>query len=192
MVMDATLQALESRARRAYEWGRLRYALPRVALVLPVVLVAALATSEPVLVSALGAALVVVGLLSLWRGEGFQRGLAPGVLVGLVPLAAVTCTARMAHASGAEDCMALCLGVCAAGGALAGLALGAWALRRAAPPSMSLTASGAALLTGAMGCTCVGALGLAALGLGFLAGAPLLALAAVRRGTSTSHQENHR
>jgi hypothetical protein len=190
--MDATLHALESRARRAYEWGRLRSALPRVAPVLLVILAAALATSQPVPVSALGAALVVMGVLSLWRGQGYQRGLAPGVLVGLLPLAAATCAARMAHAPGAVDCLALCVGVCAAGGAMAGLAVGTWALRRAASPSTWVTASGAALLTGAMGCVCVGAMGVAALGLGFLAaGAPLLALAAVRRGTSTSHQENH-
>jgi hypothetical protein len=74
---------------------------------------------------------------------------------------------------------------------VAGLAVGTWALRRADSPSTWVTASGAALLTSAMGCVCVGAMGVAALGLGFLAGAPLLVLAAVRWGTSTSHQEKH-
>lgn len=179
--MTADLTALLARARRAYEWSRLRRAAVAVTPIAVLVGVAALLATRPGLAVAVGGALLAAGVASLWFGHDFDRGLAPGVLAGLVPLAAVNCAVRIGHACTGTSCRSLCLTACALGGVAAGLLIGAWAVRRTATAAMWGAAGTAALLTGTMGCSCAGLTGVAALGLGLLAAAPLLAVDVIRR-----------
>ncbi len=182
--MAPDLSTLAARARRAYEWSRLRRAsLVAVPLGLLVLGAAALA-SQPLPVVLFGAALVAEGVASLWWGHGFERGLVPGVLAGLLPFGAITCAAQIGHACAGSACYSICLSTSTVGGVAAGLAVGTWALRRAAPWTSWSTACSAALLTGSLGCTCTGWRGLAALGLGFCAAVPFLVL--TRRGAARS------
>jgi hypothetical protein len=69
-----------------------------------------------------------------------------------------------------DHCMALCIPACATGGVLAGLAVAAVGIRRRSGIGFWLAASAVALLTGAMGCGCVGYAGLVGLVLGFSGG----------------------
>lgn len=172
--MAQSFQTVERQARRAYEWARLRRAALGVTPVVLVVLAAVLWAARPVPAVALGLALVAVGVGSLWFGNGLQRSLAPGVLAGLVPLIAVNCVTRLGHVCAGGACMSVCLPACALGGAAVGFVIGVWAARRTARAGMWATASAAALLTGAMGCACVGASGVVALALGFAVSAPVL------------------
>jgi hypothetical protein len=91
------------------------------------------------------------------------------VAAGLVPLVLALCANHVHHCS-ADGCMTLCVPACAVGGLAAGLAVAGVGNRRRAGAVFWLPASGLALLTGAMGCSCVGYAGVAGLGLGFAAG----------------------
>ncbi len=177
--MDTGLEALAARARRAYEWARLRRALVDV---LPVVVLVALATAfttRVVSTGLVGAVLAVTGVFSLWLGHGLQRALLPGVLAGTLPLAMVFCAARVGHACMGAACLSVCLGASALGGVGAGLVVDAWARRAHVRGTVVAVASGFGLLTGAMGTTCVGLRGVAALAGGF---ALALGLGWVQRG----------
>ncbi len=116
--MADALQALEARARRAYEGARLR----RAALgTVPVALLAgaaALVTTElwPTLGAGLG--LCLLGLLALWRGQGLQCALLPGVLAGALPLVLALCATRAGHHWLGAWCTPVCLAACALGDGL--------------------------------------------------------------------------
>jgi hypothetical protein len=172
------LHTVEARARRAYEFSRLR----RAALgATPLLLVAALAAalgSSPDSAIAPGAVLFLGGFACLWFGRGPQKSVLPGVLAGLVPLAMVVCAGKIGHHCTGATCRSLCLWASAVGGLGAGLAVGTWTVRRTAPAAMWVTASGVALVTGSMGCSCAGARGLVAMGLGFVVASALLVLGA--------------
>lgn len=166
--MAADLPALESQARRAYEWARVRRAAWGVVPLGALVLAAGLLGSRTLQVAVAGVLLLAVASTSLWAGRGFQRSLVPGVLAGLVPLALVTCAAKVGHHCDGATCRSLCLSASLLGGAGAGAAVGLWAVFRTAPLGVMAAAAAGALLTGALGCSCVGLTGLAALASSFL------------------------
>jgi len=66
--------------------------------------------------------------------------------------------------------MMTCVPVCSVGGLVAGLAVASIGNQRRAGVVFWLSASTLALLTGAMGCACVGYSGVAGLAVGFAAG----------------------
>jgi hypothetical protein len=105
----------------------------------------------------------------LWYGRDPQRAVLPGVAAGLVPLVLALC-ANHVHACGVDGCTTLCVPACAVGGVVAGLAVAGVGNQRKAGPWFWASASALALLTGAMGCACVGSAGVVGLGLGFGAG----------------------
>jgi hypothetical protein len=154
---------LNLRAREAYERSRLRFSLSLVpaALVLPVTS-ALLGTPLPSAV-VLGAGLVLLLLAATWRGGALARGALNGVEVGLVPLALAHSAKLYGHVCTPAGCSTLCVPACASGGVVAGLAL-EWLARRSAQPNV-VRGVGlvSALLTGALGCSCVGASGILAL-----------------------------
>jgi hypothetical protein len=172
-------------ARRAYERGRLTAGARRAAGVAPL---AALPLYRCLDVGS-GAPQVLVGLLALvtlvtlfsWRGEGYARGVRPGLVAGLGPLL----LPLLAHATGVMCSATLCgilPAAAAAGGFLGGLWLGGQALARErhdAPYWFAAAAVSASL--GALGCLHVGLAGLGAMALGLLAGsAPALVAAVIR------------
>jgi hypothetical protein len=160
---------VERRLRRAYELGRLRLALIGVLPLTLVVVVAMLLTQRPLSALAFGALAVATGAGMLFYGRDPQRAVLPGVAAGLVPLSFALCASHVHHC-GPDGCSTLCLPACIVGGVVSGLLVASVGHRRGAGTTFWLSASGLALLTGAMGCTCIGHSGVVGLALGFVLG----------------------
>jgi hypothetical protein len=179
--MDSTdLTKLERRVRLRYEWARLRRALLGF---LPLLVIAALAVAfgrHPSATAAFGLAAFLFGVILLWYGRDVRRAVLPGVAAGLVPLVLALCATHLHDCTG-DACMMVCVPVCATGGLLAGVAVTVMARQRRAPLTFLVPASALALLTGAMGCACVGYSGVIGLALGYAAG--LLPMLVRRIGT---------
>jgi hypothetical protein len=164
--MESTSR-IEQRLRKRYELARLWRALVGFSPLLLVVAVAILFAKRPSATLALGLSAFGIGAMLLWYGRDLKRAVLPGVAAGLVPLVLVLCATNLEHSCMGDACMMICLPTCAAGGLLAGLVVAAIGLRRRHGWGFWVAGSGIALLTGAMGCACVGNAGLAGLALGF-------------------------
>ncbi|HEY8019554.1 MAG TPA: hypothetical protein VIH93_00540 [Thermoanaerobaculia bacterium] len=167
---------LAARARRAYERGRLRWALARAAAAVAVAAIALIGCPAPGAPATCAVALGVVLAACGWRGGPWGRGARLGFLVGLAPCL-LPAAARAAHAC----CESLCLTlptVCLSGGIVAGLLLGWLGLRVHGDRRFWLAAALAASLAGAVGCLNAGLAGLGGMALGLLAGAAAPVLAA--------------
>ena len=165
--MDSTdLAKIERRARFRYEWARLRRALVGFALVLVIAAIAVALARHPTTTAALGLGTFLFGVIILWYGKDYRRAVLPGVAAGLVPLVLSLCATHIHHCTG-DGCMMVCVPACIVGGLLAGIAVAVMAIHRRARLQFLLPASGLALLTGAMGCACVGYAGVVGLGVGF-------------------------
>ncbi len=168
--MDSTdLAQLQRRARVRYELQRARRSLLGVTPVLPIVALAAFITHRLGPTLWFGLASLVLGAVMLWYGRDPQRAVLPGIVAGLVPLVLSLC-ANHIHSCGMETCSSLCVPACMLGGVVAGLAVASVGNARRAGGWFWLSASSLALLTGAMGCSCVGYSGVLGLGVGYLAG----------------------
>ncbi len=180
--MDAIeVTRLRKRLRWAYEWGRLRRALVGV---VPVVIMIALTVCvghRSTSVWTFGSLALVLGTVLLWYGREPQRALVPGVIAGFVPLT-LALVANQFHACAAGGCSTLCVPACTLGGVVAGLAVASVGNERKSGVLFWVSASSMALLTGAMGCACMGYAGVVGLALGFGAGVvPGLLRRALRR-----------
>jgi hypothetical protein len=160
------LARVERQVRVAYELGRLRLSLLGVVPVLLVTAFAVLVTERPLSALAFGALTVAAGAGMLFYGRDPQRAVLPGVAAGMVPLVLALCANRVHHC-GADGCSTLCVPACIAGGILSGLLVASIGHRRGAGATFWWSASALALLTGAMGCTCIGFSGVIGLALGF-------------------------
>lgn len=90
--------------------------------------------------------------------------------------------ALVAHACAGGHCSTWRLPGCITGGGVAGLVVSWLATRRSLDGRFWAGASAVSLLTGAMGCSCLGYSGVMGLGAGFLAGAlPLAARGLLKR-----------
>lgn len=168
--MDAIeLKAIQRRLRRSYEWARVRRALLGVSPLALAVAVAVCVSHRPEFVLTLGVLALFVGAGFLWYGREPQRALVPGVVAGAVPLT-LALVANQVHTCGADGCGTWCVPACVLGGVVAGLSVASVGNARKAGPWFWVAASSMALLTGAMGCACVGYAGVAGLALGFGAG----------------------
>ena len=168
--MDSTeLTEVERRTRARYEWARAKRALLGFAPLLLVVAMATAIARHPSATGAFGVAAFVAGAAMLWYGRDPKRAVLPGVLAGFVPLVLVLCTSHM-HGCTGDDCMMMCVPACSVGGLVAGLAVASVGNQRRAGAVFWLSASALALLTGAMGCACVGYSGVVGLAIGFSAG----------------------
>ncbi|HVT58497.1 MAG TPA: hypothetical protein VHR45_08855 [Thermoanaerobaculia bacterium] len=173
--MIAAEAALTMRARRAYEHGRLRWALRRATLAAAVSMVALAgcpAYRWPVVcATALGAAVAAF----LWRGGAWARGARLGFLAGLAPCL-LPAALRCAHAYGRGFCLTLPV-VCLAAGAVTGLVLGSLGSRVDSDRRFWAAAASVAVLAGTIGAVPAGLAGLAGLAAGILGGAaaPVLA-----------------
>lgn len=103
---------------------------------------------------------------------------------GLLPLV-FALGANHFHHCGPTAWKTLCVPACIAGGVLAGLIVAGIAYRRRAGAAFWGSAASLTLLTGAMGCGCIGYGGMLGLGAGFAVGvAPMLTRRLVK-GSST-------
>jgi hypothetical protein len=161
------LSQLERRARRKYEWARIRRALLGFAPSLVVVIIAALANKHPMSAVTFGAAMFLVGAGLLWYGRDIRRAVLPGLAMGLLPLALALCANHMGHACMGDHCMMLCVPACSLGGLGAGIGISVMGLRWKQSWPFWVGATALTLLTGAMGCSCVGYSGVAGLAVGY-------------------------
>jgi hypothetical protein len=176
---SAELQQVRARARRAYEWGRVRRAAGGVAPVLPLVALAAYLSARPGPAWTFGLGAFLLGAALLWVGREPQRAVLPGLAAGAVPLVLALC-ANQVHLCGPDGCSTLCMPACIAGGLAAGAGISVLGLRRRAGWAWWLGASTLSLLVGAMGCSCVGYSGVVGLFGGYAVGVvPLLLKRAV-------------
>ena len=167
---------LSTRARRAYELGRLRLAFRAALPASPLIAVSLFGCDRPVLSAALGAVLLAALIAMRWRGGDSGRGARAGFFAGLAPMAAAL-AARAVHACSGPTCD-LAIGACLAGGAVAGLAVGILAARVHGGSRFLVCAALISLLTGSLGCIAAGGAGLGGLALGFaVAAIPAAALA---------------
>ncbi len=160
---------IRRRVRLAYEFGRFQWAIFGIAPVALLVCIAMCFVPRPISTLWFGMAIVVIGATMLWYGRDPQRAVLPGVIAGLIPLVLALCANNM-HMCGAEGCTTLCVPACVLGGVVAGLLVTYVGHLRRAGLLFLFSASVLALLTGAMGCSCVGFSGIIGLGIGFWTG----------------------
>lgn len=158
------------RARLRYEWARLSRAVWGFAPALLIVVLAASAAKRPSTTILFGAAMFALGVVMLWYGRDLKRAVLPGLAAGLFPLAFALCANQLGHYCTGDACVSLCLPACIAGGVAAGLGVAFLGHRAKHGVGYWAAASTMALLTGAMGCACVGYSGLIGLGAGYLVG----------------------
>jgi hypothetical protein len=167
---------LRGRAKRAYELGRVRTAL---GWSIPTLMIAGAVAallrdlSSPLL---LGLALYFGCAVLLWWGRSPGRSVLPGVVYGLLPLAGSMVARMNGHVCMGMTCYSACLAYCVTGGLLAGLLLARHAARSDAPSVAFLSAAATALLTGAMGGSCIGIHGILGMAVGIGVGAVPLAV----------------
>lgn len=166
------LDLLERRARRGYERSRVLRALLGV---LPVALLAAVVLClkvhpHPHVMLAVGAGVFVLGAALLWYGRDPARAVLPGLAAGFLPLCLALCTRHLGHMCTDAECIAMCLPVCVTGGVLAAGVVGWYGALRERSAWFWVSASGLALLTGAVGATCAGYSGVLAVAAGYALG----------------------
>lgn len=124
---------LRRRARRAYERGRVRAALPATAAVLPfVVLGPGLAHAVPLALFGLALALGV-GWLH-WRGGAAGRAVWPGLWAGALAFSGPRVGAAVSMVEADCGLTPACVACCSLGGVAAGVLLATW--RRTAPAEL--------------------------------------------------------
>lgn len=175
------VEALKKRLRRVYELRRLRNAILGFVPMLGLIVLAAAVGGRIALAATAGAVLFVLGVVSLWYGREPGRGVLPGAIAGSIALVLALCANQMGHFCTGERCLSWCLPACVAGGLLAGGFVSFVGLRQKRGIGYWATASAITLLTGALGCSCVGFAGIGGLGVGFIA-ALAVSLASSWRG----------
>lgn len=177
-------EAVMKRVRRAYELDRLRRALLGFAPVLIVISVAIGMGKRHAVSMPAGLLLFAGGVLALWYGREPGRGVLPGAIGGSLALALALCANHVGHFCTGEHCLSWCVPACTAGGVLAGSIVSFVGFRQKRGAGYWLSASAITLLTGALGCSCVGFAGIGGLAIGFIGALLLVGLSAlVRRPT---------
>jgi hypothetical protein len=179
---------LAARARRAYEAGRLRWALQIGWIVVALVAVSFVAASPSAVTAVAGVVLLATVTALRWRGQELTAAVRVGLLAGLIPFAlllTLKCTAAVCCAMGGAlgNCMAHCKLFCGFGGLAAGVLLASRAQKVDGSALRFLVAGSAvAALTGLLGCFVGGVMGAMWMIAGELAAtAPVFALQLRRR-----------
>lgn len=162
------LASLEQRARLRYEVARAARSLLGFTPALLLIAAATAMGRRPSSALMFGGLLFFTGAFLLWRGNTLHRAVLPGVLAGVIPLT-FALMANQGHACAGGHCSTWCLPACIAGGVVAGLGVSWFAARRGLDWRFWAGASAVSLLTGAMGCACIGSSGVIGLAGGFAA-----------------------
>lgn len=157
---------LFERSKRAYEFTRVRRALLGSLPFAGIVAMAIVCGADGPMGACVGVAVGVIACLALWRGESFGRAVLPGVLFGVVPLSLSLVAKATGHVCTGSTCVSLCVPACTAGGILAGMGLYLSGRRANRPWIFWGVGALLALLTGSLGCSCVGAGGIVGLAAG--------------------------
>jgi hypothetical protein len=172
-----------SRAERAYERGRLRWAMQIGWVVLALVAVSFVAVGVSAVSATTGALLLATATALRWRGRAWSAGVRSGLLAGLIPftlLLVFKCSGAFCSTGG---CMEHCIRFCGTGGLIAGLLLAVRARRYDDERvGFLVAASVVAALTGILGCFVGGLTGMVWMVAGeIVATAPVFAVQLARR-----------
>jgi hypothetical protein len=182
--MAVNLEIALARARRAYEVARMRRGLLDALPLLGVSFVAAVIGYRAEATLVLGSLLYASATVFLWRGRELGAAVLPGTIAGGIPLVFAICAKAYGHVCTGEACVSFCVPACITGGLLAGFSVTSMATRRSARASFSMAACFLALMTGALGCSCVGFGGVLGLVVGIAT--PLVVRLARESGRSIS------
>ncbi len=173
---------LETRARRAYELGRLRRGLKLAALLSPLGLASALLCGAPLLSLAAVVALCSLVTVLTWRGLEVGRAVLPGLVAAGPAVLAPLLVRGAGHGCAASACLPVCLAACFVCGIASGALLALFAAKLKGGRAFMGAAMAVTTAAGALWCVAFGASGV----LGMLAGviaASIPATALVRRAS---------
>jgi hypothetical protein len=155
---------------RAYERGRLAYALRAAWLALPMIALSLSMAHRPWLSLGAGAALLALAVALRFRGRASGRAVMPALIAGLAPLLMPVLMRMGGHCCVAGACWPVCMIGCIVGGASAGLMIGfASAIEREGRGPFLIAATLIAGLSGVLGCAIVGVAGMAGMVLAVIA-----------------------
>jgi hypothetical protein len=121
------------------------------------------------------------GVAVLWYGRELSKARIAGGSARPDPLTLALCANQMQHACMGGTCMTVCLPACTVGGFVAGIGMAIVGHRQRHGLGYWLAASTITVLTGAMGCSCIGYAGvvglIVGLGIGLI---PVMARRAIR------------
>lgn len=171
-----------TRARRAYELGRWRHGLRVAPFVLAMVALSVAMGGSPWLAASAGVALLGVAVTFRWRGQVWGRAVMPGLLAGSAPLVLPPLLRSAGSCCIDGTCWSFCMLGCTLGGLLAGVAIGiASAAEKDGRAKFLVAATLLAGLAGVLGCSIVGAAGVAGMALSvILSSVPAAAVARLR------------
>ena len=166
------MDELKRQARQAYEWARLRSALPW-ALVGVALGAIAVWRGAP---HAGGFAGVLAMLLVWlrWRGQDIGRAVIPGLAAGSLGYAAPLIYAAQHGCCAGSSCSDACTMVCAVGGLGTGLLLARAVIKGPQALGFAVAVSAVAGMTAAVGCTAMGWVGLVGVAVGWAVSAPVV------------------
>jgi hypothetical protein len=168
---NVDLDALQARARAAYERDRWRLGI---AAAWPALVMAGICVTlggRPLATLAIGAVLALLIAKATQHGRGAARAVIPGLIGGALPLVAGLVACRVPHVCAPGLCVSWCAPLCLAAGALAGVVLAVRSKRASADQRPSLlVASSIAVLAGSLGCLVVGLGGIVGMFLGLAVG----------------------
>ena len=167
---DDAMKTLQARAKRAYEWARLKRALVHATPALAFLMLLSFEGATPVRL-ALAMALYVSAVFALMVGQGAEEAVLPSLVYGIVPFAVVRLAESSGHVCMGEACISWCLPACIAGGIAGGALVGLRGARAKDPLGYHLASTTMVFLVGAMGCQCAGNAGLLGMASGALMGA---------------------
>jgi hypothetical protein len=165
---------LQRRARRAYEWGRLRYAVARAWPALPLTALSSWLCHEPWLSAIIGAGLLALATGLIWYGRIAGRAASAGLKAGIAAFA-MPVLAFQSYFAPYWSTLSGMLIVNGATGVLVGVLLSIQSARLQAERDLFLAlASVVAALCGLLGCILFGPPGLAGMAAGiFLTTTPV-------------------
>jgi hypothetical protein len=164
----------ERRARRAYEWGRLRYALTRAWPALPLTALSSWLCHEPWLSTIIGTGLFALAAGLIWYGQIAGRAASAGLRTGTVAFVIPVLAFESYFAPYCSTLSGMLI-INGATGVVVGVLLSIESARLPAQRDLFLAlASAVAVLCGLLGCVLFGPPGLAGMAAGiFLTTAPV-------------------
>lgn len=168
--MSDPMKTLRTRAKRAYEWTRLKRALLHATPALSFFVLLVLEGAPPLRV-ALSLLLYASAVIALWLGQGAGEAVLPSLVYGVVPFAIVRLAESSGHVCLGEACVSWCLPACVIGGVVGGALVGLRGGRASDRMGYHLASTTLVFLVGALGCQCAGNAGLLGMASGALMGA---------------------
>lgn len=157
-------RVLESRARRAFELGRLKHGAVNALYVLPMIALSLLACGTPMLSLTGGAVLLSLAVGFGSRGGVLGRAVVPGLIAGSAPLLLPLLMRTGGHCCVSGACWSWCMLGCIGGGLLAGIAVGVTSIAEREQRGLFLfSATLIAGIGGVLGCAIAGAAGMTAM-----------------------------